>query len=89
MKWFDGETYNDEHDRDRLKRQLYRVWAVIYNGNWLTLQEIKRETGDPLQSISARLRDFRKSRFGGHEIQRRRRHSPQRGLFEYRLIGTK
>jgi len=87
MIWFDGETYNDGRDRERLQRQLYRVWKVIYlhRKEWLTLQEIQNETGYPLQSISARLRDFRKARFGGHDIQRRSRLSPEKGLFEYKL----
>ncbi len=87
MKWFDGVTYDDEHDERRLKAQIYRVWKVIYlhRKEWLTLQEIRKETGDQPQSISARLRDFRKTKFGGHDIQRRRRYAPKRGLFEYRL----
>jgi hypothetical protein len=87
MIWFDGETYNDSRDRERLQRQLYRVWRVLYlhRKEWLTLQDIHKETGDPLQSISARLRDFRKARFGGHDIQRRHRLSPEKCLFEYRL----
>lgn len=87
MKWFDGETYEAEMDEARLKKQLYRVWKVIYTHRkeWLTLWEIRKECGDPIQSISARLRDFRKERFGGHDIQRRRRLSAARGLFEYKL----
>lgn len=93
MRWFDGETYSEKYDEDRLKKQLYRVWKVMYlhRKEWLSLAEIRYETGaaDPLQSISARLRDFRKTRFGGHDILRRRRYSVVKGLFEYRLGGTR
>lgn len=87
MKWFDGKTYEPGLDEERLKRQLFRVWKIMFTHRktWLTLYEIRNETGDPLQSISARLRDFRKDKFGGHDIQRRRRLCPVKGLFEYRL----
>lgn len=87
MRWFDGETYDPSLDGDRLKRQLSRVWGIMFlnQRQWLTLQEIRRECGDPVQSISARLRDFRKAKFGGHDIQRRKRYAPGRGVFEYRL----
>ena len=53
------------------------------DGCWRTLFEIARLTGDPEASISARLRDLRKDRFGGYELQGRRLGS--KGLWEYRL----
>jgi hypothetical protein len=37
---------------------------------------------------SARLRDFRKPRFGSHVIARRRRGDGAAGVFEYRLAGS-
>jgi hypothetical protein len=55
------------------------------DGQWRTLAEIEEITEDPQASISARLRDLRKERFGEHEVARRRRGSGQRGLFEYRI----
>ena len=83
---FSGDTYDPEHDHDRLKAQLTRVWAVMKDGEWRTLYEIAAITFDSVQSISARLRDFRKERFGGHTVNRRRRGPEKRGLFEYQLI---
>jgi hypothetical protein len=53
------------------------------DGDWRTLHEISARTSDPLQSISARLRDFRKQKFGGHTLERR---NISGGLFEYRLV---
>lgn len=80
--WFGGETYEAERDRDRLARQLSRVKTAIADGQWKTLQKLQQETGAPQASISARLRDLRKPRFGGHTIERR---YISNGLFEYRL----
>ena len=83
---FGGETYEAEHDQDRLARQLRRVRYAMQDGEWRTLYEIEAMTGDSVQSISARLRDFRKERFGSHTVNRRRRGPEKRGLFEYQLI---
>lgn len=82
---FDGETYEPEKDKERLSGQIQRVWRAILPGAWMTLDEIARITGDQHQSISARLRDLRKDRFGGWTIERRRRGDPKAGLFEYKL----
>ena len=79
---FDGETYEAEHDESRLAAQHRRVAALMKDGRWRTLAEISDVTGDPPASVSARLRDFRKERFGGYDVQRRRR---AKGLFEYRV----
>lgn len=82
---FDGPTYEPQHDRVRLTGQMLRVWNVILDGQWRTLQEISDLTGDPEASCSSRLRDCRKPRFGSHVIERRRRGNPKDGIFEYRL----
>jgi len=88
---FDGPTYESSHDCARLTGQTRRVHqamlAASYLGQWLTLSEIRERTGDPEASISARLRDLRKDRFGGLEIEKRRRGEASRGLWEYRLAG--
>ena len=83
---FDGETYEPRHDRVRLNRQLSKVWLAMLRPGWHTLAEIEKRTEEPQASISARLRDLRKDRFGGHEVLRQRRGDPSEGLFEYRLI---
>ncbi len=83
---FDGVTYEPALDQVRLGNQALRTFALMRDGLWRTLREIEAETGDPQASISARLRDFRKRRFGGHELTRRRRGVAQKGLFEYRLM---
>ena len=76
---YDGESYRPELDRHRLSAQHRRVWAIMRDGQYRTLREIASITGDPEASVSARLRDFRKPRFGGHWVARRRRGDGARG----------
>ena len=81
---FDGATYQAEKDQARLGAQLQRVLNVMQSSPaWLTLRDLANATGDPEASISARLRDLRKIRNGGYEVEHRRRHGA--GLWEYRL----
>ncbi len=81
--WFDGRTYNPELDEMRLSKQINRVWRNVNDSHWHTLAQISERTGIPEASVSARLRDFRKSRFGGHEVLRER---VEGGLWRYKLI---
>lgn len=78
----DGETFSPPRDRKRLNRQAQDIFDLIHDGEWRTLTQISNATNHPEASVSARLRDFRKVRFGGYDIQRR---FVSRGLFEYRL----
>lgn len=82
---FDGATYDHDRDHLRLGDQAQRVVDLISDGEWRTLGEIASTTGDPEASVSARLRDLRKPKFGSHEIERRQRHDDMPGLYEYRL----
>ena len=82
---FDGETYLKERDELRLRSQSWRVFQAMIHGYWRTLAEIQIATGDPQASISARLRDFRKEKFGGYLLERRHRGPASRGIYEYRL----
>lgn len=79
---FDGATYDPAKDKARLNRQLQIVFDCMKDGKFRTLREIATLTKEPEASISARLRDLRKARFGGHEVLRQRR---TEGLFEYSL----
>jgi hypothetical protein len=80
---FDGSTYDRARDQKRLNRQLDKVFHIVKHGKWITLSRIAEVTGEPEASISARLRDLRKPRFGGHTIERR---YIECGLFEYRMV---
>ncbi len=85
---FDGATFEAPRDADRLGHQLGAVRDYLLRvGCWCSLVEIERATGYPQASISARIRDLRKPKFGGFNVQRRRRVG-SRGTFEYRIVPT-
>ena len=78
----DGITFDSDFDLDRLNAQAKRVYVVMSDNQWHTLAEIAAATNDPESSVSARLRDLRKPRFGGFTVNRRRRSV---GTWEYSL----
>lgn len=80
---FDGKTFVAERDGERLSKQSIRVFNLMRDGKWRSLQEISAATGYPQASISARLRDFRKPQFGAHTVNRE---YVERGLFRYQLL---
>ena len=80
---FNGDDYQSERDKERLRGQILRVYTAIKDGRWRTLRQLAETTGDPEASVSAQLRHLRKPRFGGHEIVKR---YIKNGLYEYRLI---
>jgi hypothetical protein len=82
---FDGATFEPELDHDRLLTLLNRVRDLMADGNWRTLAQIVQACGGTEASVSARLRDLRKPKFGAHDV-RRRRVCGADGLFEYRVI---
>jgi hypothetical protein len=82
MQHFDGKTYNPALDKHRLNKQLGRVFEVLKDGQWHTLGEIEKRTGDPQASISARVRDLRKPRFGSFNVEHNR---VIEGLWQYRI----
>jgi len=83
---FGGETFDEAQDGDRLRTQFKRVFELMKDSEWRTLSDIHAEMPEASEAaISARLRDFRKDKFGGHTVDRRRVPG-ERGLFEYRLL---
>jgi hypothetical protein len=79
---FSGQTYEPALDNQRLSTQLDAVFAVMADGRWRTLREIAVATNKPEASVSARLRDLRKTRFGAWNVERER---VSGGLFRYRV----
>ena len=80
----DGATFNSDTDTIRLNQQCTDVWAYMRDGRWHTLRAISQATGHPEASVSARLRDYRKQRFGSHTVERISLH-PRR-VHIYRLV---
>ena len=72
VQHFDGETYDPPKDHARLTKQLDRVFTVMRDGRYRTLAELAACVGAPEGSVSARLRDLRKQKFGGWVVDRKR-----------------
>ena len=81
---FDGGTYRASRDHERLKGQLFHVYRVLSDGQWWTLARLSEAAAGSEAAVSARLRDLRKPKYGGHTIERRH---VSGGLFEYRMVG--
>ncbi len=82
---FNGADYQPDRDNPRLTSQLGRIFALMRDGRWRTLDQIESATGDPPASISAQLRHLRKPRFGSHTVERE---YIADGLYRYRLTVT-
>src|SRR2546423_704723 len=80
---FDGETFEPQRDGKRLTKQLQTVFALLSDGAWWTPKEMEEATGYGWASISARLRDLRKAKQGGHTVNRK---SLGKGLFAYQML---
>lgn len=78
-----GTTFSHTLDYIRLNQQATDVWCAMRDGRWHTLRGLSRLTGHPEASVSARLRDFRKEKFGHHSVERER---VLGGLYHYRLV---
>ena len=81
---FGGDTFDEELDGDRLRRQLVKVYAIMADGQWHTLAQISHLIDAPEASVSARIRDLRKDKFGGHRVDAERVINGN-GLFRYRM----
>jgi DNA-binding Lrp family transcriptional regulator len=80
---FDGPDLEPE-DIERLGKQMGAVLKLMRDGQWRTLAEISAIVKCSEPSASARLRDFRKTRFGGYTVNRRR--TAVAGMFEYQVV---
>ena len=100
---FDGQTFEEKLDGPRLRKQLERVreYMLAIYPTWKTLEEISEDLEKiykikyPTQSISARLRDLKKEKFGNYEVPKKRREigefieSRSSGIWEYIVFSEK
>jgi hypothetical protein len=81
---FDGTTYDPREDHKRLNGQLLDVFKLMSDGQWRTLADISSVVEGSEASISARLRDLRKPKYGARSVERER---IEGGLYRYRIKG--
>ena len=72
---------------DDNKLQRMEVLRIMGDGQWRTLMQLSSALGQRYltTSLSARLRDFRKQRYGGYRVERRLVLGSDR-LYEYRVL---
>ena len=80
----DGDTYQRGADKLRLNSQQLDIYRCMRDGRWWTLAALSRAAGHPEASVSARIRDFRKDKFGQFLVDSERVPG-QKGLWRYRL----
>jgi hypothetical protein len=78
-----GVTFDRKRDGARLDKQMRDVWALMRDGMPYTLDRLAELTNHPEASISARIRDLRKPKFGGHHVERT---YLGHGVWVYRVI---
>lgn len=83
---FDGDTFDPEKDGERLLKQLVAVREFMADERWHSLAEISAGVDAPEASVSARLRDLRKLKFGAWRVNRRSRGDRRSGLYEYQML---
>jgi hypothetical protein len=82
---FDGATFSPKLDGARLSSQLWHVRQIMSDGQWRILSTIAEAVNGTEAAVSARLRDLRKPKFGGHHVEKRR-HPALAGIWLYRLV---
>lgn len=82
---FSGSDYDPKLDQNRLENGITRIFNLMKNGMWVTLEVISKNTKIGESSVSAQLRNLRKDHFGGHTIEKRRKGEKTNGVWEYKL----
>jgi biotin operon repressor len=78
-----GPAFDAEIDGPAILDQHGRIRAYMLSVEWRALHEISEALGYPESSVSAQLRHLRKQRFGGYDVEKRRRDSER--VWEYRV----
>jgi hypothetical protein len=80
---FSGPEYQPARDHARLSGQIKKVFDLMIDGRWRTLQGVADQIQEPPASVSAQLRHLRKPKWGAYTVERRH---VAGGLFEYRVL---
>ena len=80
---FDGATFDPAQDGERLETALDKTRRLMRTGRWWTLAELAQAVGCSEAGVSARVRDLKKPKFGGHTMETKR---VSGGLFMYRMV---
>lgn len=79
---FEGATIDHDRDAVRLTGLALRVRTHMADRAWHTLRELADACGGSEGGCGARLRDFRKGRYGNQTVERR---NVGGGVWEYSM----
>lgn len=84
---FDGQPQPTPAEAVKLKGDLKRVHDVLAKADsWWSLKDIARVTGVSEISVGSRVRDLRKVKFGGYNIERLKSDGPRN--YVYRMVSA-
>jgi hypothetical protein len=84
---FGGSTFSPQLDSERLSTALGKVYALMRDGRWRTLNEIAVAVRCSEAGASARLRDLRKPKFRDvYPNQQVDSDRVEGGLWKYRVV---
>ena len=81
---FAGSDYVPKFDNERLRGQIKKVYELMKDGKWRTLDEIATKIREPHASVSAQLRHLRNKH--GMTIEKQVRGERENGLWEYQMM---
>jgi hypothetical protein len=79
---FDGVSFRDALDRERVRDSQLAVGLLIADGEWWAVRELAREAGHAEATVRACLRDLHLRELAGHGVDRRR---TEDGRWQYRV----
>jgi len=86
---YDGDTFDQRRDGERCHSIHTALYEIMRDGRWYTLRELEQRCGGSGTSISARIRDFRKSRFKPiYPCTTSESRNFGGGLWKYRIVGA-
>lgn len=68
---------------NELKGSHKKIYDVMRDGKWITLEKLAQLTGMTGSGASACMRNLRMAKFGAHEVERKH---VKGTLYKYRLI---
>jgi DNA-binding NarL/FixJ family response regulator len=69
---FDGAVIDHKVDQKPLEKQLKAIYNLMQDGVYRSLSDIATKLNIGESSVSAQLRNLRKERYGGFEVQKTR-----------------
>lgn len=81
-----GSTYSNALDGERILTQRGRVFEFMADQKFHSLEEISLAVGGSEAAVSARLRDFRKAKYGSYTVIGKRFGDKKSGFWKYQVL---